>query len=107
MLKIPKVILLLLLLSACNSSLFSSIDERNPLEVNLSITAEDIQTLQDIEADFTVTNTSNADITYSFSSSCQLCYIVQTTDNDTLLDSKDAFFASRSLPPWDYRPARV
>lgn len=89
MLKISKVILLLLLLSACDVTLFPFGDNGNPLELNLDITAEDIQTLQDIEADFAVINTSIDEVTYGFSSSCQHGFIVQT-DSDTLFNSRYA-----------------
>lgn len=84
-------VLVLLLFSACDElPLFSSDGDKSPLHLKLDITSENIETLQDIRAEFTVTNFSNEKVTYSFSSSCQHGYTIERIQltTKTIVDSR-------------------
>lgn len=74
-----KIIAILFIFSACA---FISGGESDPIDLDLNVTSSDINTLQDIEADLTVMNISDNEVTYSFSSSCQYGFtILQNQQN--------------------------
>lgn len=79
---IIKIVAILFLFPACEQvpSLSSSGDS-TPISLELEMTSSDIKTLQDIEADFTVANVSDEEVTYGFSSSCQYGFTVERDGN--------------------------
>jgi hypothetical protein len=85
-----KIIAILFLFSACEQvPFFSSSGDSTPISLELEMTSSDIKTLQDIEADFTVTNVSDDQVTYGFKNSCQHGFIVERNENK-LFDSTGA-----------------
>lgn len=82
-----KVVVFLFLFSACEQVPFlSSSGDSTPISLKLEMASNDIKTLQDIEADFTVTNVSDDEVTYGFKNSCQYGFTVERNET-TLFNS--------------------
>ncbi len=86
MYSLTRIAVILLLFSACNGAFYSSEDDE--LRLELEMKSEEINTLQDIEAELSATNISGNELVYEFTSSCQHAYTIQK-DDSVLFDSRE------------------
>ena len=113
MFNLTKIVLMFLLLVSCDSSSslyteepdqsLSSVLTTETLRLELDINAEKIETLQDIEASFALTNISDVALSYGFNSGCQSGFTVK--QNGTLiLDSRNKFVCTGALTQLNLEP---
>lgn len=90
--KVVKTILFIYLFaSACDKTpVISSDNDKDSLQVKLEIESRTIEKLEDLEAQFTVINKSDAGLTYNFPDGCQYGFTIQQ-DQDLILDSRKIY----------------
>lgn len=99
-----ELFLTLFLFSSCDSVPFlSSNEEEGPVQYELELNSEQISQLSHLEATFTVTNVSDEDQNFSFSSGCQYGFTV-SKDKSIIFDSRDHIMCSQALTSFTLKP---
>lgn len=98
------IIALLFLLAACDSSISGHGEIENPpLNLKITLEHEEYRSMQQVKADFTVTNISNRTIRYGFSSGCQHGFTVEKGDK-LILDSQQLYGCTTSFSQLNLSP---
>lgn len=103
--KILSFVLLFCVLVGCEepSPLGVASEKEGAIKKELEITSSDMNSLRDLRAEYTLTNTSQKKATFSFSSACQVRYTIKK-GGDTIYDIKErvacaAVITKLTLPP--------
>lgn len=91
------------LFPSCDTIPFLGSDNESNEAMMLNITADKIEVMQNIKADFTLTNVTNKKETYGFSSSCQYGYMVKK-GSELLFDSQHGLMCLAVLTSFELDP---
>jgi len=94
----------LFLFTSCEGFLSheSGVDTKEAMTLN--VTSEEIKSMQNIKADFEITNISGKKVTYGFPSSCQHGFNVKK-GSETLFDSRTAYLCLAVVTSLELEPA--
>lgn len=93
-----------LLIVGCTAAPFPAPDNvEGPNHLDLEIESDEVEQLTNLEAIFTVTNVSEEEQTYRFSSGCQYGYTI-SQDEEILFDSRKNIFCTQALTAFSLEP---
>lgn len=100
------ILLVLLLFSSCDDEIVSYGEVNDPpLKLELKLEKREYRLLQDVKADFTVTNISSQRIRYGYSSGCQYGFTIEK-GSKLILDSRQFYGCTQGLTELILRPGQ-
>jgi hypothetical protein len=107
MFKIVNVLAFIFLFTACDGITISDGEViHNEVLFKIDIKDRKIENIEDLKANFTVTNQSSDEVVFGFSSGCQSAFVLKQ-DGQTLVDSRQFYFCTQALTSFSLAPGEM